>query len=163
MNTATLQNLLPNSKVKLADDNIVLLVSIFYNHPRLLSEDGWKLLKLGTENILIDLDTWHILRDKEVELVWKKDHITHLKLTSKLTGEKLKKHWEEMVAFATKVQNDMTSHFDKNKVNELCDSLNKVTITEVDSSASDLETDHAPGKILPKEGQSPQANTSEHQ
>jgi len=163
MNTATLQNLLPNSKVKLADDNLVLLVSIFYNHPRLLTEDGWKLLKIGSENLLIDLDTWYILKDKEVELIWKKDHITHVKLTSKLSGEELKKHWDDMLVFANKVQSDMSSHFDKKKVDELCDSLNKVTITEVDSSVSDLETGRAPGKTLLKEVQSPQASTFEHQ
>ena len=57
----------------------------------------------------------------------------------------------------------MTSHFDKKKVDELCDSLNKVTFTEVDSSVSDLETGRAPGKTLPKEVQSPPASTSEHQ
>ena len=77
MNTATLKNLLPNSKIRLADNNLVLIVSIFYNHPRLLSEDGWKLLKIGSENILIDTDTAHIAKDKEVQLIWEKDHITH--------------------------------------------------------------------------------------
>ena len=69
MNTATLKNLLPNSKIRLADNNLVLIVSIFYNHPRLLSEDGWSLLKVGSENILIDMDTAHIAKDKEIQLL----------------------------------------------------------------------------------------------
>ena len=71
MNTATLKNLLPNTKVKLADNNLVYF-SIFYNHPRLLSEDGWKLLKVGSENILIIVDTAYIAKDKEIELIWDK-------------------------------------------------------------------------------------------
>ena len=163
MNTATLQNLLPNSKVKLADSNIVLLLSLFYNHPRLLSEDGWKLLKVGNQNILIDLDTAHIFKDKEIELVWDNDHITHFRLTSKLTGEELKKHWDTMVTYANQVRRDMTSHFDKNKVDELCDSLNQVAITKVESSASDHDTDHVLERTPPKEVQSPPASISEHQ
>lgn len=163
MNTATLKNLLPNSKVKLADGNVVLLLSIFYNHPRLLQEDGWKLLKVGSENILIDTDTAYIFKEKDIELIWNKDHITHIKLTSHLSNEALKKHWEDMVSYASNVQRDMTAHFDKSKVNDLCDSLNQITIEEVDSSASDPGTDRVLEKTLPKEEQSPQANTSERQ
>ena len=52
MNKATLRNLLPNAKVRLSDNQEVLLLSIFYNHPLMLSEDGWTLLKIGSENIL---------------------------------------------------------------------------------------------------------------
>lgn len=163
MNTATLKNLLPNSKVKLADNNVVLLLSIFYNHPRLLAEDGWKLLKVGSENILIDMDTAYIFKEKDIELVWNKDHITHIKLTSHLSDEALKKHWEDMVSYANNVQRDMNAHFDKNKVDDLCNSLNQVTIEEVDSSVSDPGTDRVPEKTLLKEEQSPPANTSEHQ
>lgn len=162
MNSATIENLLPNSKVKLADNNLVLLLSIFYNHPRLLAEDGWELLKVGSENILIDTDTAYILKDKEIELIWDKDHITHLKLTSRLQGDALKKHWEEMVQYASSVQRDMTAHFDKSKVDELCDSLSSVSIKEAASSSSDRsdDTDHALDKTLPKEEQSLPTSTS---
>jgi hypothetical protein len=160
MNTATLNNLLPNAKIKLADNNVVLILSIFYNNPRLLCEDGWNLLKIGSENILIDSDTAHIAKDKEIELVWDKDHITHLKLTSMLKGDALKQHWEDMLTYAGNVQRDATAHFDKNKVNELCDVLNDMTVS-TDDACSDLpDTDRVPDKTPLKEAQSPLANTS---
>ena len=160
MNTAILRNLLPNSKVKLADNNLVLLLSIFYNHPRLLAEDGWKLLKIGSENILIDTDTAFIVAGKKVELVWDKDHITHLKLTSALQGDALKKHWEEMLQYASNVQRDMTAHFDKSKIDQLCDSLSSVSVKEVSSSSDLDDTDRVPGKTLPTKEQSLPTNTS---
>ena len=154
MNTATLKNLLPNSKVRLADNNLVLIVSIFYNHPRLLSEDGWSLLKVGSENILIDTDTAHIAKVKEIQLIWDKDHITHLKFTSNLKGDALKQHWEEMLQYAGNVQRDMNAHFDKKKVDELCDALSDISVSK-DDACSDLEeTDRAPEKILPTKEQS---------
>ena len=154
MNTTTLKNLLPNSKIKLADNNLVLIVSIFYNHPRLLSEDGWKLLKVGSENILIDMDTAFIAKDKEIELIWDKNHITHMKLTSTLSGDALKQHWEDMLTYAGNVQRDMTAHYDRNKVEELCDVLNDMSVSK-DDACSDLEeTDRAPEKILPTKEQS---------
>lgn len=160
MNTATLKNLLPNSKVRLADDNMVLLVSIFYNHPRLLSEDGWKLLKVGSENILIDTDTAHITKDKEIELIWDKNHITHMKLTSHLKGTALQQHWDEMVAYANGVQRDMTAHFDKKKVDDLCDALSDISVSNNDACSAPSQTDHELQKTPPKEVQSPPASTS---
>lgn len=160
MNTATLKNLLPNSKIRLADNNLVLIVSIFYNHPRLLSEDGWKLLKIGSENILIDTDSAHIAKDKEVQLIWEKDHITHIKLTSNLKGDALKAHWEELLTYAGNVQRDMNNHFDKNKVDELCDAISNITVEENDACSALCDNHHEPDKTLPVEVQSPPASTS---
>lgn len=160
MNTATLKNLLPNSKIKLADNNLVLIVSIFYNHPRLLSEDGWSLLKVGSENILIDMDTAHIAKDKEIQLIWNKDHITHLKFTSSLKGDSLKQHWEDMLKYAGNVQRDMTAHFDKTKVDELCDALSDITVSKDDVSPAPSETDHEIHKTHLEEVQSPPAMSS---
>ena len=159
MQTAVLKNLLPNSKVKLSDNNLVLLLSIFYNHPRLLNEDGWKLLKVGSENILIDTDTAYITKDKEIELIWNQDHITHIKLTSNLKGDDLKEHWEQMLNYAGNVQRDMNVHFDKDKVDELCDSIHNITLSNK-NAGSDCENHHEHDKILPKVKQSPPTNTS---
>jgi len=160
MNTATLKNLLPNSKVRLADNNLVLIVSIFYNHPRLLSEDGWSLLKVGSENILIDTDTAHIAKDKEIQLIWDKDHITHLKFTSNLKGDALKQHWEEMLQYAGNVQRDMNAHFDKKKVDELCDALSDISVSKDDACSVPSETDREIRKTPPEEVQSPLATSS---
>ena len=68
MNTVTLNNLLINTKIKLKDDVILLALSLFYNHPKLLSEEGWVMLKVGSEKILVDKDTMHVLDDEEIEL-----------------------------------------------------------------------------------------------
>ena len=160
MQTATLKNLLPNSKVKLSDDNLVLLLSIFYNHPRLLNEDGWKLLKVGSENILIDMDTAYIAKDKEIELIWNKDHITHIKLTSNLKEDALKEHWKNMLTYAAGVQRDMNAHFDKDKVDELCDVIQDMSLTKNDSCSVPCENHHELDKVPLKEDQSLLTNTS---
>tara|TARA_B100001063_G_C16617660_1_gene478992 strand:- start:258 stop:704 length:447 start_codon:yes stop_codon:yes gene_type:complete len=145
MNTATLKNLLPNSKIRLKDDHLVLIVSLFYNHPKLLNEDAWTLLKVGSEQVLIDSDTLHVCGDKEIEFVWKKDHISHIRLTSNLTGQALDKHWEEMLAFSENVKREMHDHFDDKKVSELCDFMSDVKLSSP-----------AQGRILEEEARVPQ-------
>lgn len=132
MNTATLKNLLPNAKVRLADNNEVLLVSIFYNSPKMLSEDGWALLKIGSENILFDKDTMHVIDKCEIELQWEKDHITEIKLTSDLEGDALERHWDDMVKFSKQVKKEMSDFFDKSKVDDLCDKMNDIKVISDD-------------------------------
>jgi len=136
MNKATLNNLLPNAKIRLNDGKEVLLVSLFYEHPLMLDEDGWTLVKIGSENILIDKDTMQVIDKCEIELQWEKDHIQAIQLTSDLTGDDLKKHWEQLIEFSRKVKNEMSEFFHKEKVDDLCNKLTDVTIVS-DSSQGD--------------------------
>ena len=75
-------------------------------------------------------------------------------MTSNLKGKALKDHWDDMLTYAGNVQRDINAHFDKTKVDELCDALNDVCVTDP------CDTDHVPEKIHLKEEQSLQANTS---
>lgn len=129
MQCATIKNLLPNTKIKLKDDHLCQIVSIFYNHPRLLEENGWDSLKVGSETILIDKDTLYITQEKEIELIWDKERITHIKLKSNLTGEKLKQHWDKMLKHGNMVRKAMQLHFDTKKVDDLCGKFDEVSVS----------------------------------
>ena len=80
----TLPNKLPNKKVKLGDGTVLKLFSLFYTHPYLLNEDGWKLLNLGEEKLLVDTDSLHVFGNCEIRLKYDKEHITNVNLTSNL-------------------------------------------------------------------------------
>lgn len=134
LNTTTIQNLLPNAKMRLKDNNLVLLISFFYNHPNLLSEDGWSLIKIGSENILIDKDTLQVCEGCEMTLEWNKDHINGVTLKSNLQGEELEKHWEKTVKFCENVRKDMNCHFDTVKIEELTSSMAETKINDDEKS-----------------------------
>lgn len=136
MNKATLKNLLPNAKVRLNDGQLVLLVSVFYHHPLMLDEEGWTLVKIGSENVLIDKDTMQVIDKCEIELQWEKDHIQGIQLACNLAGDDLKKHWDEVVEFSRQVKNEMSDFFHKEEVDDLCNQLTDVNITS-DSAQGD--------------------------
>ena len=137
LNTTTIQNLLPNAKMRLKDNNLVLLISFFYPHPNLISESGWSLIKIGSENILIDKDTLQVCEGCEMTLKWNKDHIDAVKLKSPLHGEELKKHWDKTVKFCENVRKDMNCHFDTDKIEELTSSMAETKLS-VDEKTSDI-------------------------
>lgn len=126
--TATIPNLLPNMKSKLQDGHILLMTSFFYKHPAMLNPNGWQLLKIGNEKLLVDTDTLFIIGDHETELVWDKDHVTHVKLTSTLEGEELKSHWESLLKYANDLKKDMSAHYSKDKVDDLTTMLKNVSV-----------------------------------
>jgi len=128
MNSVTLKNLLPTTKIKLKDNVTLLALSLFYNHPSLLAEDGWVLLKVGSEKVLVDNDTMHVFEGEEIKLKWTKDQITGVNLTSSLTGDALTEHWNEKVAYCNDVRNQMKDFFDQDKVDALCDKVKSVKI-----------------------------------
>lgn len=145
LNTTTIKNLLPNAKMRLKDNHLVLLISFFYNHPNLLSEDGWSLIKIGSENILIDKDTLQVCEGCEMTLEWNKDHINGVKLKSPLKGEELEEHWKKTVEFCENVRKDMNCHFDSDKIEELTSSMAETKITDDEKSCDTL---HEPNVIL---------------
>lgn len=128
MNVATIPNLLPNMKSRLQDGHVLLMTSFFYKHPAMLNSEGWKLLKIGSEKLLVDTDTLFIIGDHETELVWDKDHVTHVKLTSKLKDDELKTHWETLLKYANDLKKDMSAHYDEDKVDELSSMLKNVSV-----------------------------------
>lgn len=132
MNVATIPNLLPNMKSRLKDGHVLLMTSFFYKHPAMINPDGWKLLKVGNEKILVDTDTLFIIGKHETELIWEKDHVTHVKLTSKLKGDELKEHWDTLLKYANDLKRDMSAHYDKEKVDELSTMLKNVSVKSDD-------------------------------
>jgi len=127
----TLPNKLPNKKVKLGDGTVLKLFSLFYTHPYLLNEDGWKLLNLGEEKLLVDTDSLHVFGNCEIRLKYDKEHITNVNLTSNLKGDELASLFDEMLNYSKQVRADMNSHYDPDKVSEL--DLSSLKLTESSS------------------------------
>ncbi len=128
----TLPNKLPDKKVKLGDGVVLKLFSIFYTHPFLLDEDGWKLLNLGEEKILVDTDSLHVFGDCDVTLKYDMEHITHVNLRSHLKGDELNGLFDDMLKYSKQVRADMNSHYDPDKVSELTSALNTIKISSDD-------------------------------
>jgi hypothetical protein len=105
-----LANKLPRKKIRTQDGTVLKLFSLFFSHPYMLNEDGWKLLVVCEEKILVDVDTLHIFGDCEIKLVYDKEYITHAELTSDLKDEALDKLYMEMMKYAEKVRAEMDEH-----------------------------------------------------
>ena len=127
----TLPNKLPNKKVKLGDGTVLKLFSWFYTHPYLLNEDGWKLLNLGEETLLVDTDSLILFGNWKMLLKSDKENITNVNLTSNLKGDELASIFEEMLNYSKQIRADMNSHYDPDKVSEL--DLSSLKLTESSS------------------------------
>ena len=103
---------------------------MFYTHPYLLDEDGWKLLNLGEEKLLVDTDSLHVFGDCEVRLKYDNEHITDVQLTSKLEGDELHSLFDEMLEYSKQVRADMNSHYDPDKVSELTTNLKALNVAD---------------------------------
>jgi len=137
-----LPNKLPRKKIRTQDGAVLKLFSLFFSHPYMLNEDGWKLLVVSEEKLLVDVDTLHIFGDCEIKLVYEKEYITHAELTSDLKGEALDKLYLKMMKYAEKVRAEMNEHEEnleeigkkgnqeKNEEDKLVSEMNAITIKD---------------------------------
>jgi len=109
MKSIVIPNALFNKKVKLADGNVLKMISIFYKHPYLLKEESWGRLEFNNESFLVDPDTLHILSQHVTELIYLEgtDKIQSVRITTELKGEELNKHWDEILEYCAKVRYDI--------------------------------------------------------
>lgn len=123
-------NQLKTFKVQTADDVHLRVFSIFYTHPAMIIEDGWKLYKVSEkQQILVDVDTLHIFDLNEVEFGFRPntDMIETCKLTAPFQNQKdIDEHWEQLKKYASELKSDQNAFFDKKKVAELSEKSDDV-------------------------------------
>lgn len=112
-----LKNRLTKFKIKTKDSHLLHVFSVFYDHPAMINEDGWIMMK-GMK-ILVDVDTMFLLESNISEFGWNKDKLLTCKVSSELKGDKLTKHWNKLYKHATRVRSRMKKHFDNDKVVEM--------------------------------------------
>ena len=124
-------------KIKTSDGHLLNVFSVFYAHPAMINEDGWTLMK--DMKVLVDVDTMFLLESNISEFGWDKDKLLTCKITSKLEGDALKKHWDKLYKHSLRTKKRMSQHFDKDK---LCDLLDDMKINkETDTNKSDVSQD----------------------
>ncbi len=124
--------LIPNKakfKLKTTDNHVLDVFSAFYKHPAMLNEDAWTLMK-GMK-VMVDVDTMLFFEGNETEFGWNKDKLETCKISSKLEGDELTKHWNKLYKHALRTKKRMAQHFDQDKVTELFENL------QVDTKKSD--------------------------
>ncbi len=128
-----LKNRLPTFKIKTKDSHLLHIFSVFYDHPAMLNEDGWVLMK-GMK-ILVDVDTMFLLESNISEFGWNKEKLLTCKISSQLTGDELTKHWNKLYKHALRVRSRMKKHFDDTKVTELLENLNISDSSQVEKDS----------------------------
>ena len=122
-------NQLKTFKVRTSDDVHLRVFSIFYTHPAMIVEDGWKLYKVSEkQQILVDVDTLHMFDLNDVEFGFRPntDMIETCKLTAPFQSQKdIDNHWEQLKEYAVKLKSDQNQFFDKKKVKELMEQNNE--------------------------------------
>ena len=116
-----LNNRLCKFKIKTKDSHLLHIFSVFYDHPAMINEDGWIMMK--DMKILVDVDTMFLLESNISEFGWNKDKLLTCKISSNLKGDELNKHWNKLYKHATRVRSRMKKHFDNDKVVELLEDL----------------------------------------
>jgi hypothetical protein len=128
MEKVLIHNKLPNTKVQTADGVEMHVFSAFYEHPAMVAESEWTLLQ--GQNILVDKDTMKLFEDNVTEFGWQKDHILTCKLIANVKPGRLKEHWEKLYKYSVNVREHMEMHFDKDKIQELTETVSKCEISQ---------------------------------
>lgn len=139
------------TRVKTSDDHTLKVFSAFYQHPGLLDPDGWTLLTIGDDQLLVDVDTIHILDQHECELGYepKTGTVLTCKITPKNT-EDLEKHWDTILQHCLSVKEDFAKFCDQQDVSKQLENMklkSDPSPADSDSSNDDHKLENAPTKI----------------
>jgi hypothetical protein len=111
----------------------------------------------------VDENTLWLLEQHECEFGYqpKEGTILTCKITpkGKTTPKELDEHWDDMLAYCSEVKGDFAKFVDKNKVEELTDKLDAVTLeVKSDSQLDELDlasNDRTLDNTLASKGQTP--------
>ena len=134
MKSILLHNRCTKTRVKLADGNILQCFTLFYDHPAMINEEAWTLMKTNGINVLCDTDTMHVLSGNECEWGFTPtgDTILTVKLTTQLENQEDQiNHWNKLYEFAVGVKKEAAQFFDKKKIENLADELNSLDVSSV--------------------------------
>jgi len=163
MENFLLTNRCTKIRVQTSDNHTLKVFSVFYQHPALLSPDGWKLLDHG-EKILVDENTLWLLEQHECEFGYqpKDGTILTCKITPK-TKDDLDKHWDDMLQYCLEVKRDFAQFVDSQKVDELTNKLDdlKVKSDSPQECSDHSSNDHTPEKIPEEKVQTPPSKSNE--
>lgn len=128
-----LTNLCSKVRVETSDKHVIQAFSAFYEHPAMINEDSWHLIKSGTLPILVDKDTLHIMKDLVCE--WGFDAKTDAILTLKLSchEEDVKQRdalLAEKLGYAKRTKAEISHFFDRTKVDELTTAMKTISCSE---------------------------------
>ncbi len=127
-------NLCTKTRIKTKDEHVIQCFSAYYKHPALIDESSWHLVKNGTQHILVDKDTLHLMKDMICE--WGFDATSDTILTLKVTStvmDKVKRlqQWNERYEYAMKLTKAMKAYFDHTKVIDvLAESVNNINLSD---------------------------------
>ena len=125
------------TRIQTKDGVVIQLFSAFYDHPAMVNEDAWHLVKHGSFNLLVDEDTMEIMNGLECEWGFSanSDTIVTCKLSSHEKDEEKRNHDMGIkFEYAKKVRRSMKSFFDASKVDELSLAVDAIDINELDDS-----------------------------
>tara|TARA_B100000674_G_scaffold119332_1_gene90646 strand:- start:2721 stop:3203 length:483 start_codon:yes stop_codon:yes gene_type:complete len=145
-------NLCTKTRICTTDNHIIQCFSGFYEHPALIDQDSWHLVKHGNTNLMVDQDTMHLMEDMVCEWGFqpKSDTVLTLKLTStKEDKDERIKHWNQLYKYSMDLKKAMAQHFDNDKIDELADQMKKTSISDSsledsDSACSDRKPEKTP-------------------
>jgi len=143
MKSILLHNRCTKTRVKLADGNILQCFTLFYDHPAMINEDAWTLMKTNGINVLCDTDTMHILSGNECEWGFTPtgDTILTVKLSTQLKEQEDQiDHWNKLYEFAVGVKKEAAQFFDKKKIDNLADELNLLDVSSIKTTEALRDT-----------------------
>lgn len=150
MKSFVITNLCTKTRISTKDDVILQVFSGFYSHPAMINEDGWHLFEANGKKILVDEDTLFIMKDMLCE--WGCEATSDVLLTCKLTSSiedesERMKQWNGKYKYAMDIRKASAQFFDKNKVDDLSNQLEKITVSANTDSDSG-ENSEVPENIL---------------
>ena len=140
-----IHNKLPKTKIKTSDGHELHVFSAFYEHPAMIAEDQWTMIK--GKKILVDKDTMKLFENNITEFGWQKDQIITCKLVANVKPSRLKYHWDKLYRYALEVRDQMEQHFDDNKIHELLD----MTKCDISQDSKDQEENGPKLESIPEE------------
>lgn len=141
MKSFLVTNLCTKTRISTKDDVILQLFSGFYSHPAMINEDGWHLFEANGKKILVDEDTLFIMKDMLCE--WGCEATSDVLLTCKLTSSiedesERMKQWNDKYKYSMDIRKASSQFFDKDKVDDLSNQLEKITVSaNTDSDSVD--------------------------
>tara|TARA_Y100000817_G_C16814116_1_gene525620 strand:- start:343 stop:825 length:483 start_codon:yes stop_codon:yes gene_type:complete len=145
-------NVCTSVRIRTLDEHILQCFSGFYSHPALINEDAWHLVKHGNTKLMVDKDTMYLMENMVCEWGFqaKSDTILTLKLTSTIKDEEERiKHWNHLYEYSMNLRKAMTSHFDKDKMEDLTAQMKETSISDSSQELKDSACDdQKPEKTL---------------
>lgn len=152
MKSILVSNLCTKTRIRTIDNHILQCFSAFYEHPALIDEDSWKLIKNGEQRIMVDTDTMYLMKDMVCE--WGHDPKSDIILTVKLTStetdsDERMKRWNHLYEYSMKLKKAMNDHFDSKKLDSLTAQMSSASISDSAPAEKDSDDDDPKPESIP--------------